>query len=195
LPLSENDYSKLKPVYSICLLEGTLWAKSTKVHHAFRLTDEQSGRTLINTLEIHTLELGWYNLCEADLPSASPLDRWIFWLLHAEEYDREGLLKLFPEQAFQMATRILTRISETTEDEQMYDSREKAIRDSQWALNASRNEGIADGEIKGEIRLIRMLEDILQIPTSDENNLAGKSLEELQVITLTLQSKVRSRTI
>ena len=201
-----DDYSKLKPVYSICLLEGSLWAKSPKVHHAFRLTD-QSGRTLSHTLEIHTLELGWYNLQEADLPTASPLDRWIFWLMHAHEYDRETLLNLLPDQAFQMATRTLTRISEITEDKQMYDSREKAIRDRQWALNASRNEGITEGEIKGEIKgkiegkikgeikLIRALEEILQLPASTENDLVEKSLEELQAIATTLQSKIRSRSI
>ena len=190
-----DDYSQLKPVYSICLLEGTLWANSPKVHHAFRLTDAQSGRTLSHTLEIHTLELGWYNLKEADLPTASPLDRWIFWLMHAHEYDQETLLKLLPDQAFQMATRTLTTISEITEDKQMYDSREKAIRDRQWALNASRNEGIIEGEIKGEIKLIRALEKILQFPTSSENDLVGKSLEELQSIATTLQSRIRSRSI
>lgn len=206
-----DDYSKLKPVFSICLLEGTLWAKSPKVHHAFRLTDAQSGRTLSHTLEIHTLELGWYNLKEADLLTASALDRWIFWLMHAHEYDRETLLNLLPDQAFQMATRTLTRISEITEDKQMYDSREKAIRDRQWALNASRSEGIAEGEIKGkikgkikgeiegkiegEIKLIRVLEEILQLPVSSENVLVGKFLEELQSIATTLQSKIRSRSI
>ena len=85
----------------------------------------------------------------------------------------------------------------------MYDSREKAIRDRQWALNASRNEGITEGEIKGEIKgkmegeikLIRALEEILQLPASTENDLVGKSLEELQAIAATLQSKIRSRSI
>jgi len=74
--------------------------------------------------------------------------------MHAHEYDRETLLKLLPDQAFQMATSTLTRISEITEDKQMYDSREKAIRDQRWEVYASRNEGIIEGEIKGEIKLI-----------------------------------------
>ena len=81
----------------------------------------------------------------------------------------------------------------------MYDSREKAIRDRQWALNASRNEGIAEGKIEGkmegEIKLIRALEEILQLPASTENDLVEKSLEELQAIATTLQSKIRSRSI
>ena len=194
-----DDYSELKPVYSICLLEKILWNDSTKVHHAFRLTDVLSGRTLRETLEIHTLELGWYNLTEADLPTAGTLERWLFWLLHADEYEPETLMKLLPEQAFQIATQTLNRISEITEDKQMYDAREKAIRDRQWAINASRSEGKVEGKIEGkiegEMRLIRSLEEILNQPASGESELAAKSLEELQAIAAKLQSKIRSRAI
>ncbi len=55
----------------------------------------------------------------------------------------------------------------------MYDAREKAIRDHQWALNAAHREGFHEGESKGkmegkiegrlegEIKLIRTLEGIL----------------------------------
>jgi predicted transposase/invertase (TIGR01784 family) len=72
-----DDYSVLKPVYSICLLEGQLWDDSPKVHHAFRLETRDSGRLLGETLEIHTLELGWYNLQESELETACLLDRWL----------------------------------------------------------------------------------------------------------------------
>ena len=44
--------------FSICLVDGILWKDATKVHHAFRLTDAESGRVLKETMEIHTLELG-----------------------------------------------------------------------------------------------------------------------------------------
>jgi len=54
------------------LTKGILWAKSPKVHHAFRLTDEQSGRILNNSLEIHTLELGWCN-GESGFANGQPL--------------------------------------------------------------------------------------------------------------------------
>ena len=49
-----DDYQKLHPVYSICLINGILWPDVNQVHHAFRLTDQQSGRVLQGTLEIHT---------------------------------------------------------------------------------------------------------------------------------------------
>ena len=199
------NYSKLKPVYSICLLEKSLWDDSPKVHHAFRLTDAFSGRILINTLEIHTLELGWYNLKEGDLPTAKALDCWIYWLLHAHEYDRATLLRLLPDRAFQLATQTLNSISEISEDKQMYDAREKAIRDQQWALNASRIEGKIEGKIEGEIKgkiegkiegeikLIRALEEILQQPAFSDEELAVKSLDELQTIAAKMQAMARGR--
>ena len=61
-----DDYSRLMPVFSICLLDGVLWNDSEKVHHAFRFTDRESGRTLNDTLEIHTVEFGRYHLQEKD---------------------------------------------------------------------------------------------------------------------------------
>ena len=87
-----DDYAALRPVYSICLINGVLWRDATQVHHAFRLTDGQSGRVLRGTLEIHTLELGRYTLREADLAAGDMLDCWLYWLLHAQEYEPAALL-------------------------------------------------------------------------------------------------------
>ena len=46
-----QDYSSLKPVYSICLIDGIVWPDGKKVHHASRLTDSESSRTLAGTLD------------------------------------------------------------------------------------------------------------------------------------------------
>jgi hypothetical protein len=109
---------------------------------------------------------------------------------------------LFPQPAFQQATDTITRIAEITEDKAIYDTREKAIRDRQWALNASREEGIEKGreegeirgEIKGEIKLIRTLQEILGEPIIEESSLQGQSLERLQSITVQLRNKIQGRT-
>lgn len=114
-----DNYTDLKPVYAICLLEGRLWPDSAKVHHAFRLEDRDSGRILEGTLEFHTLELGWNNLTEEELGTASELDRWLFWLLHAHQYDPETLDRLFPQPPFRQATDTITRIAKITEDKAM----------------------------------------------------------------------------
>ena len=196
-----DEYDELKPVYSICLLDGRLWADSTRVHHAFRLTDRDTGRCLTDTLEVHTLEFGLYNHKESDLCSASLLERWLFWLLHAHEYDEETLKRLFPEPAFWQATETIARIARITEDKIMYDTREKALRDQQWLLNSARaearavgrEEGREEGEIRGEIKLIQTLQEIFGAPISEEPSLRSQSLEQLRLITAELRARIQNR--
>ncbi len=90
----------------------------------------------------------------------------------------------------------------------MYDAREKAIRDQQWALNASfregeikgeikgkiegKSEGKIEGEIKGEIKLIQTLQEILGEPNAT-SDLEGKSLEELQAMSVDLRTRIAKR--
>jgi predicted transposase/invertase (TIGR01784 family) len=188
-----DDYTELHPVYCICLVNGILWKDAKSVHHAFRMTDQESGRVLNNTIEIHTLELGRYNLEESDLATASLRDRWLYWFLHAHEYEPDALLKLFPEAAMQLATQTITKIAEITEDKTMYDAREKAMRDRQWALNQAHIEGHIEGQMEGEIRLIRALEGILGLELSDIDVLQKLGLESLQKLTSTLQNQARNR--
>ena len=196
------------------MILGQLWDDYPKVHHAFRLVDQDSGRLLGETLEIHTLELGWYNLQESELGTASLLDRWLYWLLHAHQYDAQTLGSLFSQPEFQKATDSIDRIAKKTEDKAMYDTREKAIRDQQWILNAARREGREEGEIKGreegkikgreegeikgreegEIKLIQTLQEILGGPVSDAAVFQGRSLEQLRAMTEELRKKIQRRT-
>ncbi len=83
----------------------------------------------------------------------------------------------------------------------MYDAREKAIRDRKWELNGAFREGQREGEIRGkiegkaegEIKLIRTLQGILDIPVSEEQNLRAMTLEQLEALTTGLQEKLRNR--
>ena len=196
-----DDYTEAHPVFSICLVDGILWKDATKVHHAFRLTDSESGRVLKETIEIHTLELGRYNLRETDLKTANMLDCWLFWFLHAHEYEADTLLKLFPQQAIRQATQTIIHIAQVTEDKVMYDAREKAIRDQQWAMNASHREGVLEGKIEGklegklegEIKLIRTLQAILRIPVSEEQELRALDPAQFEPLTNNLQELLRNR--
>ena len=63
-------------------------------------------------------------------------------------------LRLFPQEAIQQATQTIHRIAMVAEDKAMYDAREKAIRDQQWAVNASFREGEAKGKIDEKILTI-----------------------------------------
>jgi hypothetical protein len=140
------------------------------------------------------------------LKTASLLECWVFWFLHAHEYEPEELLKLFPQPGIQQATQAIRRIAEKTEDKLMYDAREKAIRDQLWAVSAARREGEIEGEIMGEIKgkiegeikgkieLIRTLEGILNMPLSDEQALFGMQLDQLESLANSLQARARNRT-
>ena len=167
---SGNDYDLLRPVFTICVVEKKIWSSGSKVHHAFRLADLDSGRILRNSIEIHTLELGWYNQTESDLATASDLERWLFWLLYAEKYDSETLRSLFPEPPFVQATATIDRIARVTEDKNMYDAREKRLRDQRWLINSSvrqgREEGLEEGldlgKLLGEIKSYQRLLGLTQ---------------------------------
>ncbi|MCY2999163.1 MAG: PD-(D/E)XK nuclease family transposase [Planctomycetota bacterium] len=163
---------------------------------------QDSGLLLGETLEIHTLELGWYNLQESELETASLLDRWLYWLLHAHQYDAQTLGSLFSQPEFQKATDSIDRIAKKTEDKAMYDTREKAIRDQQWILNAARREGLEEGEIKGReegreegelFGKIRMLQNLLSLPQSTDDALHPSSRTELETLVTELQAQLRTR--
>ena len=177
-------------------------ADASRVHHAFCLADAESGRVLPETLEIHTLELGRYNVRESELRSASTLDCWLYWLLHAHEYEPAALAELLPQPAIRQATGTLTTIAEITEDKAMYDARERALRDREWELDATfregeikgKIEGEIEGEIKGEIKMIRTLQGLAGVPVADEAELRTMNLAQLQAVTTDLQEKLRNRT-
>ena len=161
-----DDYSSLRPVFSILLVDGVLWPDANELHHAFRLTDQKSGRVLEETLEVHTLELGRYNMTEADLRTAGMLDCWLYWFLHAHEYEPEALRNLFPQQPIRQATEAIIRIAQITEDKAMYDAREMARRDQTTAINSAFRRGRLEGKIE-------TLQGILGVPASGEDELRG----------------------
>ncbi|MCY3007358.1 MAG: PD-(D/E)XK nuclease family transposase, partial [Planctomycetota bacterium] len=129
-------------------------------------------------------------LQESELETASLLDRWLYWLLHAHQYDAQTLGSLFSQPEFQKATDSIGRIAKKTEDKAMYDTREKAIRDQQWILNAARREGLEEGELFGKIR---MLQNLLSLPQSTDQELQSKSRTELDRLATELQAQLRKR--
>jgi len=114
-----QDYTNLNPAYSICILDALLWDGNVAGHHRFQLVDTKNARILENTLEIHLLELPRYTLTEEELASATPVERWIFLLRHAQNYNVGQLRRLFPEVAFQQAIQSIQTIALKTEDKQM----------------------------------------------------------------------------
>ena len=185
-----DSYTHLNPVFSICLLNDKLWAKEQTAHHRFRLEDRQTGRVLKDTLEIHLVELPKYNLDRDRLAAATLIERWAFLFQNSHLYTAEELRDLFPEEAFQLVISSVETIYLKTEYREMYETREKALRDYDWKINTARDEGREEGKLIGIIRSCQM---ILSVPQSSEESLRGKPLDELQSLADSFQSALRKR--
>jgi len=189
-----DNYLNLCPVYSICLLEGVLWPDTTRCHNRFRLIDSVTGRILGETLEFHILELGMYNLTESELAGATTLEKWIFWLLHAQRYESDDLIRLMPEEAFRQATRAITVIQNRTEEKTMYDSREKALRDFQWHIDAAMLKGKVEGKAEGIlIGKIKTLQSVLNQAVSEDDELQKMTFSQLESLAAKLQIEFHNR--
>jgi predicted transposase/invertase (TIGR01784 family) len=197
-----GNYTSLSSSISICLLKVVLFTGSTQAHHRFEMRDLASGRKLDNAIEVHTIELTKYNLKGETISLASKLEQWAFLLLYAQDYEAGTLKRLLPGIEFETAIETIEVISEKTEDKLMYDQREKAQRDYEWALSGAREEGERLGLEKGE-RLglekgasagkIQLLQELLEEPQSSTAELWALSTETLSARLIDLQQRLRAR--
>ncbi|MFN7873940.1 MAG: PD-(D/E)XK nuclease family transposase, partial [Pirellula sp.] len=182
--------------YAVCLLTGSIWTDD-RLHHHFRMTEKESGAVLLDSIEIHTVELGKHKGTKESLRTASVLEQWCYWIIHSHEHSEDELRELLPGLEFLHATRELRKIQEITEEKQMYDSREKGHLDWQSSIidarEEGREEGLEKGREEGEIKLIKTLREILNISPSDDSQFEGKSLMELQAITASLRDQILKR--
>ena len=144
-----GNYALAAPSISICLLSRVLFSETGQAHHRFQMVDRESGREISNAIEVHTVELTKYELHEQSIAEASKLQQWVFLLHFAQDYDGETLRRLLPGIEFEAAISTIEIISAKTEDKQMYDQREKAQRDYEWAISGAREEGREEGREVG----------------------------------------------
>ncbi len=193
-----QNYAKATPAITICLLDKILFRDSDQAHHRFQLMDRQSGRELAKAIEVHTVELTKYNLSESTIATATKIRQWAFLLLRAQEYDAEELRRMLPGVEFEQAIDAIAAISAKTEDRQMYDQREKAQRDYQWALSGARDEGLVQGREEGReegkfVGRIQLLQELLGDSPSSDTELSAQTAEQLSEKLAALQQRIRDR--
>jgi flagellar biosynthesis/type III secretory pathway protein FliH len=180
------------------LLKRVLFQQTTQAHHRFQMIDRESGRELTKAIEVHTIELTKYNLNDETVSQASKLEQWAFLMLYAQDYEVDVLKRLLPAIEFGPAIDTLRTISAKTEDKQMYDQREKAQRDYEWAMSSvreeGREEGLEEGLDKGElIGIIRTLQEVLGETPTEKADLKSRSLDALAMQLAELRQLVRHR--
>jgi hypothetical protein len=120
--------------------------------------------------------------------------KWCYWIKNADRHTEEDLRELLPGLEFLQATSELSDIQAITEEKEMYDSREKALLDYESNLIDARQEGRQEGELIGmEIGRIQLLQELLDLPLQNREELASMPSEEIVGLRKTLQSKLRDR--
>jgi len=117
-----EDYSILKPVISIWILDGVLFRDSTWVHHRFRMVDERSGTLFSDHLQVHLLQLGRF---EAQVPLDDE-DQWVYFLKEARNWTE--LPAELETPALRLAMDQLKTISQSARDLERYRAREDYLR-------------------------------------------------------------------
>ncbi len=78
-----------------------------------------------------------------------PLERWLYFLQHAEELEADELSRLLVEAEYNEGVEVLEMISRSPEDRQFYEARLKFLHDEEARLIAARAEGKAEGKAEG----------------------------------------------
>ena len=96
--------------------------------------------------------------------------------------------------SFQQAVTVIDAIAAKSEDRIMYDHREKAQRDYQWAIQGAREEGREEGLERGAVvGRIQLLQQLLGEEESSLEDLRELPTKELATKLTDLQQRLRSR--
>ncbi len=162
--------------------------------------------TFSNTvhLQIHFLQLNHLQVTANTLYSATPVERWCWFLRHAQELTTEQLALLLPDQEFSEAAKVLDMIAQTPEQLQEYNARLKAQRDEEARIIHARQQGIEIGEARGETRGLRrgllqgqilQLQQLLCLPTSTDAEFAACDQDQLSEILVRLQQRFKGEDV
>lgn len=129
--LESDHYADLLPAITICFTTVTLFpAEQTKSGHLrFQLHDSVENVTLDAPIEIHLIEMPKYEIVPEQIGSATDLEKWVFFLQHAQEYDVPTLSGLLNDPVFDKAIGVLEMIAQTPDLRILYDDFAKAERD------------------------------------------------------------------
>ncbi len=191
------NYVELRPAISICVLTKPLFPLIPQLHLDFRLR-ETSGQLLTNDLQIHLLELPKLRVTAENVRSASPIEQWAFFLQHVHELTGDEVAQLFPDPEFAEAAGVLEMIALSPVQQQLYDDRLKFQKDDAARLEGARQEGIVEGEARGEAKgilrgRIAILQELLGVSQSIPADGSDNDEAELLKIEEDLRNQLRNQ--
>jgi predicted transposase/invertase (TIGR01784 family) len=198
--IGEGDaYMRLRPSISICVLAKNLFPQIDGYHLSFRLRCDQTSDVFTDALEFHTLELPKFEVVSdnGSIKHRSAVEKWLYFLRHAEHLDAEELRDQLMDPAFEQAVGVLEMIARTPEEHQFYEARLKFLRDEEAKVMAARLEGREEGREEGRrmatISIVHMLEELLGDSPTDRESLSGQSFANLEERVEELRKRLSAR--
>ncbi len=142
-----------------------------------------------------------------EILQCSPVEKWLYFLQHAEHSDAEELSELLGEAVFDEAVGVLKMISQSPEERQYYEARQKFLLDEEARMSGARQEGmeqglelgrsegmiagIEKGTLAGKIQVLQQL--LGDKETGTAAALTRMTVEELSIRVQRLQDRLRQR--
>ena len=177
----------LRPTISICIVNSILFPQVEDYHLAFSLREPVHGRLFTDHLQAHIIELPKFRRTIDQL--ADPLDRWLFFLRHAEGLDAGALPATLDTPEIQKAMQQLTHLTEDDIARELYEARLKEKRDIATLRKVEREEGRAEGDLIGRIHLCQAE---LGLKTTPHDELVAMSLDDLKQLADQLRKQLSS---
>ena len=182
-----QDYRELPNVISINIVDFDFLSVEN-FHSVFHLReDKERDFILTNALEIHYLDMVKFRRLGKKAFQNEPLHRWLAWLdprsqkeLGKEEVGmNEAILEM--DEGIRKAQEKLDYLSGDKDFLEMYELREKAIRDWNSSINYAHQEGKVEGITEATLKIARKMKDSgRQISEIEEfTGLAPQDIERL----------------
>jgi predicted transposase/invertase (TIGR01784 family) len=200
--LKEGErYEQLRPVISICFLDGILFPECEDYHLRFQLLETRGHFPLSDDLDLHLFQLLHFTKTVEELKT--DLDLWLYGLNNARGMDTENLPARLRVAEIIEALEAWAMLTEDRMKREIYEAREKAKRDAEdWRSALERaeqrvqdsfTEGRQAGLTEGLIGQIRLCEELLGRAPRAESELAAMSTDGLRQLADQLRAELRRR--
>ena len=174
-----KDYSLLNDVISINLLNFRLFTNHDRCHTACHITDDFDKKTVIKDFEMHFIELPKFKL--GDIKRLSKNEKWI--ALFSNKCTDEELEEIAMSEL--TIKKVLDYQAYFIHDKKLrykYELQEKAIRNYNSGMLATKEEGMQLGEhnraVKTALRLLKRGYNIVDI--AEDTELSIEEVKQLQ---------------
>ena len=169
-----EDYSLLKDVISINLLNFILFKEHKRCHSSCHITDDFDKNTVIKDFEMHFIELPKFKI--SDIKRLKKSEKW-FALFSNKCTDEELEEIAMSEPSIKKALEYQNYFMHDEKLRYKYELQEKAIRDYNSSMRAFKQEGIQENKIQNAINFLKLGIDIETVAKG-----VNLSIEEIKKI-------------